>query len=544
MWRILLLLGLLASPALAQPVLTPWRPPVGCTNGQAIVYNGTAWVCGTAGVGGSGTTNALTKWTSSSAIGNSSCTDDGAVFACNPSSTFVLSANSVERIEAASGSTRYVGIGHMGSTSPISQLDIYDSNAGQTTSALTDAGSRAGMIFVQDGGTATDTGGAILFGNGTTHSGNVLGFAGIKGLIQSGAGNGIGDLAISTRNGTSDTALTERMRITAAGAISGNGNWTLGNAATDSHTLNGIANLQQIRGKKQTYTTPTGAQTVTLNDDTSIVEFNATASIDLVGFAGGAADRVILIRNKGTANVLIYNENGSASAADRFDLDTLGFGYVVNGGGMAIAIYDATASRWSAAWMLGKNTPGDITVNGAATVTGNMVWTGGSTQGDASGDVHTVNGGMTVTNGLTVNSSGLTVTASGLTVQGGTAQFDQNVIVGNANSDTLTITAKIDSKVHYTGTAPTISSCGTSPSVVGNDARGTVTMGTGTVTSCTVTFSAGYTTNAPACTLGSQMTARGDLVFSAKSTTAFTMTSVSGANMATGKFDYICDGIL
>lgn len=49
-----------------------------------------------------------------------------------------------------------------------------------------------------------------------------------------------------------------------------------------------------------------------------------------------------------------------------------------------------------------------------------------------------------------------------------------------------------------TGVAPTLSSCGTSPSISGTDIAGTVTMGTGTPTACTITFSTAYA-SAPNC---------------------------------------------
>jgi hypothetical protein len=42
------------------------------------------------------------------------------------------------------------------------------------------------------------------------------------------------------------------------------------------------------------------------------------------------------------------------------------------------------------------------------------------------------------------------------------------------------------------GSAPAASSCGTTPSVSGNDVRGTVTIGSGTVTACTLTFHVAY----------------------------------------------------
>lgn len=50
------------------------------------------------------------------------------------------------------------------------------------------------------------------------------------------------------------------------------------------------------------------------------------------------------------------------------------------------------------------------------------------------------------------------------------------------------------------GTAPTLSTCGTSPSISGNDMSGKVTLGTGGPTGCTLTFANAYGT-APACNI-------------------------------------------
>jgi hypothetical protein len=44
-------------------------------------------------------------------------------------------------------------------------------------------------------------------------------FAAVKGLMTNGAGNTVGDLAFSTRNATTDAALTERVRILANGNV-------------------------------------------------------------------------------------------------------------------------------------------------------------------------------------------------------------------------------------------------------------------------------------------------------------------------------------
>ena len=102
----------------------------------------------------------------------------------------------------------------MGVTSPTYQLHVR--GLGQDTAALTDAGNKAGSLYIQAIGNAAGSGGAVLFG---TTFGNATPFAAIKGLVVDGATNTTGDLAFSTRNAPADTALTERMKITPGGVV-------------------------------------------------------------------------------------------------------------------------------------------------------------------------------------------------------------------------------------------------------------------------------------------------------------------------------------
>jgi hypothetical protein len=102
----------------------------------------------------------------------------------------------------------------IGTTSPVYQTQIY--GTGQTTAALTDAGNKGGSLLLNTPTVAAGDGGALLFGAGGTGG---KPFAAIKGLLTSGSDNTTGDLAISTRNATADTALAERIRLTASGAV-------------------------------------------------------------------------------------------------------------------------------------------------------------------------------------------------------------------------------------------------------------------------------------------------------------------------------------
>jgi hypothetical protein len=87
---------------------------------------------------------------------------------------------------------------------------------GQETAALTDAGNKGASIYLRADAVGVGSGGAVLFG---TTFGNATPFAAIKALIADGGSNTRGDLAFSTRNATTDTALTERMRIDSGGTL-------------------------------------------------------------------------------------------------------------------------------------------------------------------------------------------------------------------------------------------------------------------------------------------------------------------------------------
>ncbi len=86
------------------------------------------------------------------------------------------------------------------------------------------------------------------------------------------------------------------------------------------------------------------------------------------------------------------------------------------------------------------------------------------------------------------------------------------------------------------GGAPTVSSCGTSPSISGNDTAGTVTVGSGVVTACTITFSKtrANTPRVVGIVTGGGLNITGG--YSAKSTTAVTFSFA--ATVGSGTFDY------
>lgn len=85
------------------------------------------------------------------------------------------------------------------------------------------------------------------------------------------------------------------------------------------------------------------------------------------------------------------------------------------------------------------------------------------------------------------------------------------------------------------GTAPALTSCGTSPAITGTDVAGVVTMGTATPTGCVITFNVAYQA-APTCVVNWLATPLASQSY-AVSATAITLTQTATSS---NKAAYIC----
>ncbi len=86
---------------------------------------------------------------------------------------------------------------------------------------------------------------------------------------------------------------------------------------------------------------------------------------------------------------------------------------------------------------------------------------------------------------------------------------------------------------------PSLSTCGTSPSVTGTDTAGIITFGGGSPTACTLTFATSFGT-APSCVISDDSTTIGSDITS-KSATSFTVTT--SAAFGGGHVNYHCIGL-
>ena len=155
------------------------------------------------------------------------------------------------------------------------------------------------------------------------------------------------------------------------------------------------------------------------------------------------------------------------------------------------------------------------------------------------------NMGVGTNSGATVT-TGSDNTFIGYAADGSAAARSGSIALGRAASATADKQMAIGSatypieSAYFTGTAPSLSSCGTTPSITGNDMAGKVTIGTngGGVTSCTVSFAVTWATNAPACVISGDNT----LVTYIATTSTTAMTITSSLDMQSDVISYQCLG--
>ncbi len=101
----------------------------------------------------------------------------------------------------------------IGTTVPASKLQVQGD--GQNTSALNTASGLGATQIISDTGTTENYGGSVIF----AAAGGAWRFAGIKGLLQNGSDNSLGDLSFSTRRISTDSTLTEALLIKYNGQV-------------------------------------------------------------------------------------------------------------------------------------------------------------------------------------------------------------------------------------------------------------------------------------------------------------------------------------
>lgn len=376
------------------------------------------------------------------------------------------------------------------------------------------AASTANVLLGDTTDMAQGVGGAAVFtGESIASDATQYQAAIIKAMKTNGTtGNRCYDLVFGTRRGGgSGDPLTEVMRLLCTGVLdatygvttaanietTGTGDLvsaddlTVADDATISGdlTVSGVTAVGQLIGTSQDVSTTGTIDDLTLNANATVLRFTGASGVTLNGIArsGGNVDNdciEVVISTTSNAALAVAHEAGTSTTANR-SVTSTGTTFSWMSGARTRACYDGGDARWR--WESNTRFPA-ITATGTVTLSSTAALNGNTTLGDASGDL--------------INVAGI---------------------------------------LKDTGTAPTLSSCGTSPTVVGGSWSFAITVGSGTTTACTATF-ASTKTNIASCT-ASVRNSTEEVYLSSVAGSAITLTAKSGTtDLAGDVIDVICVG--
>lgn len=320
-------------------------------------------------------------------------------------------------------------------------------------------GSQAsGGLFYSTGQTADGNSGPVQIVTGSaTGAGAASGI-----LLQIGSGTTRGQ--IQFQDGTEGTAGY----VWTSTDTNGNGAWMAASGGGANVTLSNLTNPTQIN--QSLYSLTGGAWTIGTFDA-------VTADLNLTTNANGLA----IDTNSGSLNLNTQSTTGVGNSGNV----VIGPGAVQDGTGGTVLINGASANGTTA----GAGGPVSIS--------------GGSGSGTASG------GGVTIASGGSTAAIAGDVNISLGSVGAGT-MGNMFLVSGasnaNVSGDLFIGMHMIYQKYAPQSTAPAVTTCGTSPTNVGNDNAGRITVGSGgTDTVCTITFFQAWA-NAPVCNVQDETT--------------------------------------
>jgi hypothetical protein len=120
--------------------------------------------------------------------------------------------------------------------------------------------------------------------------------------------------------------------------------------------------------------------------------------------------------------------------------------------------------------------------------------------------------------------------------------FGAGVVTAQVTSIATVVVGRLASAVAPQLAAASLSGCGTSPSVVGNEGGAVITIGSSPGAACTVTFTSGGYSNAPACFALNQTTAA-NLVPKVSTTTTAAIITFTAGPTAADKINFFCVGV-
>lgn len=270
------------------------------------------------------------------------------------------------------------------------------------------------------------------------------------------------------------------------------------------------------------------------------------AGAETIGTTGSVAASITGAQISGTGNastLIITGQNGGTTSGASGAI-TLQTATPVEGNSGNVLLTSGNASTTgstahnSGSMTVRTGTPTGTGASGLITFSTGNSTTGGNTGAWSGGSGQETNGTSGNTGNVTLSSGTSTAGNSG----------NVTIAVGSAGGTSGTLNLSLNGQVNtqftanshhnFQGTVPTVSACGTGPSIdsFASDTSGTVTVGTVAAASCTITFASAYTTWNHC-----RVTSQGIVASLAYSYTLSAIT-VTGTSLVGDLLDYDCDG--
>lgn len=432
-------------------------------------------------------------------------------------STGAIAADTGTFITASSVTATYL----QQSSATVTYLQLSSATATYSQTNHTHTGSTLSGIDISDDTNLAATNGVVLTGDSVSVSSVSL------------SSQAVGTLPIANGGTGTGTTLTGLVRGSAsaftAAEISGDGTTSGSNALT----------LAASQGNIKTFTS-------------SITVTNASGLNTIYGAILGSATV-----NNVIASLPAQFDSNKQLVSNLLSLTTAVTGILPAGNMVSTAAFTGSTQTWTAQQTYNNTVVISTTIGlgglGTTGTAGQFLTSQGPTSiptwTTSSGGGGIVSPGtFTWTNNFGISGSTLSFSTGTFTyVSGSTISYSSSTFV-LASVSTITVTSSAtirnvdnlsfrDSHVSSTGTAPSLSSCGTGPVITGSDLAFTITGGTGS-NGCTATFAKAYGM-APTCTVSQQTMSLVNSLSYTVSTTALTITQTG---LGTNKLDIMCIG--